>query len=309
MAVAKKKNGNEKALEMNEILLRSNCYVVADIETTGFSPVKGGRIIEVAGVKIKDGKIVGEFSQLINPEQKIYPKITELTGINNEMVSGKPVFGQVLPEFYRFIGDAVFVAHNKSFDWDRYLLHYFKKVGIIADNASICTKILAKMYRPNLPAYGLEDICKDAGVEITNHHRALDDSMALAHVFLKYLNTYAPLYQPLPVLNAPIQPDLFSLPMDKTQMKKEVPSASASSYKIKRVSYWEKDLTKQRKMQRIYVLTTMGSVYFDIPTKSWYNKDVKSSLNFEEIEQKVLSYLKLHSNDELCQYRNGRVAV
>jgi DNA polymerase-3 subunit alpha (Gram-positive type) len=308
MATARKaKVKNERAFEMNEILLCSDTFVVGDIETTGLSPAKGGRIIEVAGVKIENGKIVDTFNQLINPEQKVYPKTTELTGITNEMVVGKPVFGQVLPEFYRFIGDAVFVAHNASFDWDRYLKPYFNKVGIIATNPVICTKVLSKLYIPSLPANSLLDLCEEAGVEIGNHHRALDDSIALAHVFIKYMNSHASMHSKSgEKVVAPIQVDLFLNPESENQVESEKKSdlVIPETFKIKRVSYWEKDLTKQKKMQRIYVLMSTGSVYFDIPAKAWYNKDVKGSVDFHEVNQRVLNYLNINNNDELCQFRS-----
>lgn len=305
MATAKKPKVSEKALEMNALLLHSKRFVVGDIETTGFSPDKGGRIIEVAGVKIEDGKIVDTFNQLINPEQKIYDKTIELTGITNEMLEGKPVFGQVLPEFYTFIGDAVFVAHNANFDWDRYLKVYFKKVGIIANNPVVCTKVLSKLYLPHLPKHDLKELCKEAGVELANHHRALDDSIALAHVLIHYIKNHAPKYGSTGEIE-PIQPDLFAESIDVQESKKPASVETPSAFKIKRVSYWEKNITKQKKMQRIYVLLSIGTVYFDIPTKTWYNKDVKVAVDFDEVNRRVLDYLKLGSKEELCQYRNAK---
>ncbi|MFF2531463.1 PolC-type DNA polymerase III [Brevibacillus sp. NPDC058079] len=313
MAVAKAKKPSkikkvpENALQMHQLLLNSKRLVVGDIETTGFSPDKGGRIFEVAGVAIEDGKIVDTFTQLIDPGVKISQKIIDLTGVTNEMVAGKPAFGQVLPDFYRFIGDSVFVAHKADFDWGRFLQVYFRKVGIIASNQIICTNVLAKLYLPDLPKHDLKGICKEAGVEIANHHRALDDSIALAHVVLHYLKTHAPKYGSVPTNDSePVQTSLFEEVVIPKKGEKEMPKVVPITFKIKRVSYWEKEITKQKKMQRIYVLLSIGSVYFDIPTKTWYNKDVQVGVNFEEVNQRVLDYLKLGSQEELCQYRNSK---
>ncbi|WPS85384.1 3'-5' exonuclease (plasmid) [Brevibacillus halotolerans] len=313
----KVKKVSEKALQMHELLLSSKRLVVCDIETTGFSPDKGGRIIEVAGVKIENDKIVDTYNKLINPEQKIYDKkIIELTGITNEMLVGKPVFGQVLPEFYQFIGDAVFVAHNAMFDWDRYLSFYFKKVGIIAKNSVICTRELSKIYFPyrkvkqdgeeKAKGYDLKGLCADNGILIENHHRALADSEALARLLLLYKREYAPKYVSTGVALPP-QPDLFGeSSVSQMEYKEEKEKTVPTAFKVKRVSYWEKAITKQKKMQRIYVLLSIGSVYFDIPTKTWYNKDVLGAVNFEEVNQRVLSYLKMSSKEELCLYRNSK---
>ncbi|HSH36824.1 exonuclease domain-containing protein, partial [Schnuerera sp.] len=88
-----------------------NTFVVFDIETTGLSP-KNDMITEIGAIKIVNGKIVDEFSQLINPERPIPNRIIKITGITDEMVKDKPTIDEVLPDFERFIDGAVLVAHN-----------------------------------------------------------------------------------------------------------------------------------------------------------------------------------------------------
>ena len=92
-------------------------YVVFDIETTGFSAVTD-RIIEIGAVKVEDGKITDKFSTFVNPKRPIPFRITELTGITDEMVIGSLDIETILPQFIEFIGDAVLVAHNASLMWD-----------------------------------------------------------------------------------------------------------------------------------------------------------------------------------------------
>ena len=90
-------------------------YVVFDIETTGFSPVKN-RIIEIGAVKVVEGKIVDRFSTFVNPRVPIPFRIEQLTSINDEMVMDAPGIEEVLPEFLKFCEGTIFVAHNANFD-------------------------------------------------------------------------------------------------------------------------------------------------------------------------------------------------
>ena len=100
---------NEKGQNLDET------YVVFDLETTGFSP-KNDKIIEIGAVKVKNGKIIDSFSEFVNPRRPIPYKITELTGISDDMVRYSDSIDFVLPRFMDFIGDAAVVAHNASFD-------------------------------------------------------------------------------------------------------------------------------------------------------------------------------------------------
>ena len=93
----------------------SDTYVVFDLETTGFSSVKD-KIIEIGAVKVADGKITDKFSTFVNPKRPIPFEITQLTSITDQMVMEAPAIETVLPQFLEFVGDAVLVAHNASFD-------------------------------------------------------------------------------------------------------------------------------------------------------------------------------------------------
>ena len=90
-------------------------YVVFDIETTGFSPVKNN-IIEIGAVKVQHGKITDHFSTFVNPREPIPYRITQLTSITDHDVMDAPTIETVLPEFLEFSKGCVMVAHNASFD-------------------------------------------------------------------------------------------------------------------------------------------------------------------------------------------------
>ena len=95
-------------------------YVCVDIETTGII-IKWDKIIEIGAVKVRDGKAVDTFSELINPGLKLSPYITELTGITDEMLKDKPFIEEVLPRFIEFTGDELIIGHNIKFQLsDRY---------------------------------------------------------------------------------------------------------------------------------------------------------------------------------------------
>ena len=64
--------------------------VILDLETSGYSPKYGAKIIEFGGIKINNGKIIEKYTTLINPGFAIDPDITTYTGITNKMLNGKP---------------------------------------------------------------------------------------------------------------------------------------------------------------------------------------------------------------------------
>src|SRR5690554_1866464 len=92
-------------------------YAVTDLETTGGS-IRNSKITEFS-IFLTDGKkIIDEFTSLVDPEQPIPYFISQLTGINDEMVEGAPKFYELAKQIIEFIGDAVFVAHNVGFDYN-----------------------------------------------------------------------------------------------------------------------------------------------------------------------------------------------
>ncbi|HCL4480106.1 TPA: 3'-5' exoribonuclease [Clostridium botulinum] len=280
-------------------LLNSEEFTVLDIETSGLSPAKGGRIIEIGAVKVKNKQIIDEFHTLVYPEQKIYTKTTELTGITNEMLEGQPVYGQVLPKLYEFIGDSVIVAHNVKFDWDRFLLFFFKKVGMNPINKVIDTMDLSKHFYKNKKKHNLAEMCNELSVNIGNHHRANDDAKATAKCLIRFIEMYKLTYNG----------DQIGIIKDNTEISREV-KANEIKLKVRKVNYWEKQVTKKKLMQRLYVSINdgrcYGMVYYDIPSKTWYNKDFPVSVNFEKVHKLVLSFLNLNSTEELCNWNNKK---
>lgn len=275
-------------------LLKENShYVVIDIETTGLSPKKGGRFIEIAAVRVLNGKTSDTFHTLVNPQLKIPPKITALTGISNEDVEDKPNILEVLPHLYQFIGDAVVVCHNVAFDWTRFLIEGFKQVGIYPKNQTFCTMQFFKKIAPNRGrgGYRLDQMCRILQIPLENHHQALDDTKSTAKCLIYFLRTFAP----------------ESLTRSKPKHINK-PHIEHTPVKVKQVRYWEKRKNKREVFRRQYVrLSTgeeWGSVYFDIPTQTWGNKDFSLPLDFQKVEQSVLEFLNLDTRVDLINFRN-----
>lgn len=156
-------------------------YVVVDIETTGLSK-NIHRITEIAGIKTDKGRVIDEFHTLVNPEVRIPPFITHLTGISNEMVKDAPVIDDVMAGFCNFMGDSVFVAHNATFD------HGFLSVnaefaGLEFDNKRLCTRKLAARLVPLLASKRLEALCQHFRIVNESQHRAMGDARATLCVF------------------------------------------------------------------------------------------------------------------------------
>ncbi len=157
-------------------------YVVFDTETTGLNAAEH-TIIEIAAVKMRGTEIVDKWTELIDPQIEIGPKTTEITGITNEMLRGKDTLDVVLRRFKEFTGDAVLVAHNAEFD-KAFINACAKRIGMEPwNNPILDTLPLARLLYKGMRNYRLGTLAKKFNVELINAHRALDDTVALAHVF------------------------------------------------------------------------------------------------------------------------------
>ena len=169
----------------------TNRYVALDVETTGFSPKNGDRVIEIGAVAIENQSIVAEFSSLIDVDKKIPWQVQKVHGISNEMLYGKPKPDEVLPEFYKFIAGSILVAHNASFDL-RFLTNEFALLGMSLDNRSLCTLQMSRKQYPHLPDHKLATVSQYLLGESCKHmqmHRALDDAKLAAMIWLEMEKT------------------------------------------------------------------------------------------------------------------------
>ncbi|MBQ7643361.1 MAG: 3'-5' exoribonuclease, partial [Clostridia bacterium] len=165
--------------------LMGKTFVVVDLETTGVSYLGGDKITEIGAVKITDGKIVSKFTTLIDPHIPISQRITDLTGIDDALVAGKPTFEEVLPDFYKYCHGATIIAHNIDFDYN-FIKFMSKDTGYEFTNESIDTVALSKAVVPGLKNYKLNTVCGHFKIEFL-HHRAMSDAHATAKLFLELI--------------------------------------------------------------------------------------------------------------------------
>lgn len=160
--------------------------VVIDFETSGMTPEQGGRVTEVAALRIAGGEIVDRYVSLINANVRIPYFITELTGITQSMVDQAPPVSEVMPELLDFIGNDALVAHNASFD-EKFLLAESDRLGLWPGyDGIICSVKLSRRVFPGLDSYSLGRLASSLGIRFRGAaHRAEADAEVTAEVMLR----------------------------------------------------------------------------------------------------------------------------
>lgn len=164
----------------------NDSFVVFDLETTGFSPVKN-RIIEIGAVKVENMEIVDRFSTFVNPQVPIPFEIEQLTSINDGMVIDAPLIEDILPKFMEFCQGSVMVAHNADFDMS-FIRANCKNQGLECEKTVIDTVALARALLPNLNRFKLDTVAKALNISLDHHHRAVDDAGCTAEILLKFMD-------------------------------------------------------------------------------------------------------------------------
>ncbi len=162
-------------------------YVVFDIETTGLDPTVN-EITEIGALKLKGLEVVDMFSSLIKPKNPIPPEITDLTGIDNNMVAAAPPIEEVLPKFIGFAGAATLIAHNADFDLSFIKHHYKQLTNKEINNSVLCTLKLSRYLLSNLMNHKLHTVASHFGFTVQNRHRAMGDVELTYQVWLKFVD-------------------------------------------------------------------------------------------------------------------------
>jgi DNA polymerase-3 subunit epsilon len=161
-----------------------------DLETTGLSS-RQDRVIEIAAVRVHDGRIAAQWHTLVNPGATVPPLITALTGISAGMAASAPLFAAVARDFRAFLGDSIFVAHQASFDLG-FLRQEFLRLAEAEPGPSrsfapdaLCTVKLSRRLYPGLPSHSLEALIQALDLPIRRRHRALPDALAAADLLIR----------------------------------------------------------------------------------------------------------------------------
>lgn len=168
--------------------LKENTFTVFDVETTGLNAEAGDKIIEIAALKIINGKIDEKdpFVTLVNPEQNIPAMSTEISGITNEMVKDAPIISDILGKFLEYIKDTIIIAHNAEFDMG-FLKYAVSGCGMSSELPKhVCTMALSKNIFSFQTQHNLDILMQRMKVKAEgDRHRALTDVQATAEVFMK----------------------------------------------------------------------------------------------------------------------------
>lgn len=161
--------------------LETSTYIVFDIETTGLSVINN-KIIEIAAVRMQDGKEINRYSTFVDPHEKIPYNIQQLTNITDDMVAGAPTIETVMPQFIAFIKDDILVAHNARFDIG-FIQANCKSLGLAeVKNPVLDTLELARLLHPTMKNHRLNTLADKYKVALDSHHRAIDDTLALGGI-------------------------------------------------------------------------------------------------------------------------------
>lgn len=161
-------------------------FACLDTETTGLSPLEGGKICEIAVSVSQGGRVVEEFSSLVNPGMPMHPDVVAIHGITNEMVASAPSFGQLLPKLLSLLDGCVIVAHNAEFDVN-FLKSEFAQCGMrfppypVVDTLKLARKS-GKFVKNNLGC-----IAAELGINPQGWHRAMADTKMAEQIFYYFL--------------------------------------------------------------------------------------------------------------------------
>lgn len=157
-------------------------FICFDIETTGLSAARD-KITEIGAVKVENGVITDTFSTFANPEMPIPQKITQLTGITDDMVKDAPSQNEAVGAFLEFAGNNVLVAHNAPFDTS-FIAKACEDMGREYNYTSIDTVAISRAILTDIKNCKLDTVAKFLRLGDFNHHRATDDAEMLARIFI-----------------------------------------------------------------------------------------------------------------------------
>ena len=172
--------------------------IAIDVETTGISPEKE-RLIEIGAFRPETGEI---FRTLINPGRPLPERITELTGITDEMLVDAPEETKAIASLLEWLGeDTILLGHNISFDHS-FLVQAIRRCGYTEPQFyGIDTLKLSRVLCPELPNKKLETMVEHFGLTNERAHRAFEDARVTVEVYrcLKEMNRETELFEPVPL--------------------------------------------------------------------------------------------------------------
>ena len=171
---------------MFRLISQGGTFVALDTETTGLNS-ENCRIIEVGAVKFDKNGIIKKFWTLVDPGEEIPDRVTEITGITDSMVIGKPSIEEILGELILFLEDSIIVGHNVQFDLRFLKAECERKNFSPIKNRVIDTLQFSRGAFPELKSYKQTELAKLLGISQERAHRALDDAEVCGNLFLRLI--------------------------------------------------------------------------------------------------------------------------
>lgn len=254
--------------------------IVYDTETTGLNAQRD-RVIQFSGIKFSiENNALKEKERIdvyINPEYPLPPKITEITGISDDMLVNAAKEPEVFPEIKKFFGEApVICGHNVSFDNGFLTEMYTRNSETFSPSIILDTLEMSRdITKGEAGSNKLGDIARMYGVDSDlTFHNALDDVIACSRILFLFYKEY-------------------EARDSKENSNQEVYKNIAKPYKLR---YWP----GYRGRARIYVYTNFGDFYYDIMKKAW-GKGTNNIYNLEQIDMEQLqkdAFKLAGANDE-----------
>lgn len=180
--------------ELQKEMKQKNCLelpldtlkvIVFDLETTGFYPEKGDRVISIGGVKMIGEQIekTETFYTLVKSNVPLPTEISLLTNIYDEDLIHAPDASEVMIGFFKFIGSRILVAHYAKHEQAFMKNMTPKATGTKFEHRIFDTSFLIALIDPGLKSLSLEDVCLHYDIKITNRHHALEDAQMTAQIW------------------------------------------------------------------------------------------------------------------------------
>jgi DNA polymerase-3 subunit epsilon len=159
-------------------------FTTIDVETANPDI---GSICQIGVAKFADGKLIDEWSSLIDPEDYFDDVNVSIHGIEKRMVSGKPTLPDVAENLRTYLENTVSVCHT-HFDRIAVARGFAKyKLQPIATSWLDSARVVRRAWKDLAwKGYGLANVCSRIGYEFT-HHDALEDAKAAGYVLLAAL--------------------------------------------------------------------------------------------------------------------------
>ncbi len=216
-------------------------YLAVDVETTGLSAGED-EIIEIGAVKLIRGEIKEVFREFVRPLGTVPQKITELTGITEEMLEGAEPLEAVFPRFLDFAGELPLLGHNLPFDYS-FLKAACKKQKLSFERKGTDTLRLARIFHPSMEKKTLAAMAAAYGIDPGREHRAADDAATCAELYIKMAEAFG---------SDPEKQELFLPQPIKANIRKSEPATGKQKKYLL-------DLLKYHKIEGVSVETLTKS--------------------------------------------------